>query len=82
MCTPVADSCWCMAKPIQYCKVKKKKKKLEYASESSWQPIKMLFSSAIQNKKIKIKGKLNIVQRYNINSVMCSLVWNLLLTWK
>jgi len=24
-CTPVADSCWCMAKPIQYCKVKKKK---------------------------------------------------------
>ena len=25
-CTPVADSCWCMAKPVQYCKVKKKKK--------------------------------------------------------
>ena len=24
-CTPVADACWCMAKPIQYCKVKKKK---------------------------------------------------------
>ena len=23
MCTPVADSCWCMAKPIQYCKVSK-----------------------------------------------------------
>ena len=22
LCTPVADSCWCMAKPIQYCKVK------------------------------------------------------------
>ena len=21
-CTPVADSCWCMAKPIEYCKVK------------------------------------------------------------
>ena len=20
-CTPVVDSCWCMAKPIQYCKV-------------------------------------------------------------
>ena len=20
-CTPVADACWCMAKPIQYCKV-------------------------------------------------------------
>ena len=25
-CTPVEDSCWCMAKPIQYCKVKKKNK--------------------------------------------------------
>ena len=24
-CTPLADACWCMAKPIQYCKVKKKK---------------------------------------------------------
>ena len=23
-CTPMADACWCMAKPIQYCKVKKK----------------------------------------------------------
>ena len=21
-CTPVADACWCMAKPIQYCRVK------------------------------------------------------------
>ena len=21
-CTPMADSCWCVAKPIQYCKVK------------------------------------------------------------
>ena len=20
-CTPMADSCWCMAKPVQYCKV-------------------------------------------------------------
>ena len=25
-CIPVADSCWYMAKPIQYCKVKKKKR--------------------------------------------------------
>ena len=24
-CTPVADACWCMTKPIQYCKVKKNK---------------------------------------------------------
>ena len=26
-CTPVVDSCQCMAKPIQYCKIKIKKKK-------------------------------------------------------
>ena len=26
-CTPVVDSCQCTAKPIQYCKVKLKKKK-------------------------------------------------------
>ena len=29
ICTPVADSCQCMAKPIQYCKVKKFKKKFQ-----------------------------------------------------
>ena len=29
-CTPVADSCQCMAKPIQYCKVKKKENDLWY----------------------------------------------------
>ena len=28
-CIPVVDSCQCMAKPIQYCKVKKKKKYTE-----------------------------------------------------
>ena len=31
-CTPVVDSCQCMEKPIQYCKVKKKKAgKLEFS---------------------------------------------------
>ena len=40
-CTPMADSCQCMAKPIQYCKVKKinktekKKKELSKPSEVS-----------------------------------------------
>ena len=28
MCIPVADSCWYMAKPIQHCKVKKKKRNI------------------------------------------------------
>ena len=39
-CTPVVDSCQCMAKPIQYCKVKKKKikkkKVLREVSTSSY----------------------------------------------
>ena len=26
---PMADACWCMAKPIQYCKVKKNNNKLK-----------------------------------------------------
>ena len=26
-CVPVADSFWCVAEPIQYCKVKKKRLK-------------------------------------------------------
>ena len=34
-CTPVVDSCQCMAKPIQYCKVKLKKKKKEYDFEAN-----------------------------------------------
>ena len=28
-CTPVLDSCQCMAKPLQYCKKKKKSKSKE-----------------------------------------------------
>ena len=36
MCTPVVDACWCMAKPIQYCKVKKKKKRNLPAMQETW----------------------------------------------
>ena len=42
MCTPVADSCWYMAKPIQYCKVKiiiiiiKLKKKIKANFFNKW----------------------------------------------
>jgi len=34
ICTPVVDSCQCMAKPIQYCKVKKKKENPEINSHT------------------------------------------------
>ena len=33
-CIPVVDSCQCMAKSIQYCKVKKKKRRM--AGYSLW----------------------------------------------
>ena len=33
-CIPVADSCWYMAKPIQYCKVKKQKKKKRISTKN------------------------------------------------
>ena len=39
-CTPVPDACCCMAKPIQYCKVKNnkklKKKVLPWSSPRTW----------------------------------------------
>ena len=46
-CTPMADACWCMAKPIQYCKVKKKKKKSRDISlQTSMCIVKAVFSSS------------------------------------
>ena len=40
-CTPMVDSCQCMAKPIQYCKVKKKKEEEEENElDYSWYPDK------------------------------------------
>jgi len=39
MCTPMVDGCWCMAKPIQYCKVKINKYIYTYMikkKESGW----------------------------------------------
>ena len=35
-CTPMADSCWCMAKPIQYCKVKIKKERKDCDTGKIW----------------------------------------------
>ena len=34
-CTPVPDACQCMAKPIQYCKVKKKKRSLNVGEKDN-----------------------------------------------
>ena len=45
-CTPVADSCRCVAKPIQYCKVKKKKKECRrylWVSEYLWDRKSFMF---------------------------------------
>ena len=35
-CTPMVDSCQCKAKPLQYCKVKKKKRKKKLIGDSQW----------------------------------------------
>ena len=57
-CTPVVDSCQCMAKPIQYCKFKKslKKTKLEKAME----PEIKLPTSAGSSKKQERSRKTSI----------------------
>ena len=34
MCIPVADSCWCMAKPIQYCKILNNNKKIPFMADA------------------------------------------------
>ena len=49
-CTPVVDSCQCMAKPIQYCKVNKvkikiKKKKIEQLSMGGTQASKDIITT-------------------------------------
>ena len=38
-CTPLADACWCMAKPIQYCKVKNNNKKKRKKNYHSYEPL-------------------------------------------
>jgi len=35
-CTPVADACWCMAKPKQYCKVKNNNNKKKKLPQNMW----------------------------------------------
>ena len=52
-CTPMADSCQCMAKPIQYCKVislqlkKKKEMRVQYLSWEDPQEKEMATHSSI-----------------------------------
>ena len=42
--TPVVDSCWCMAKQIQYCKIKKKR---------SWAPQSWSFQVVVLEKTLR-----------------------------
>ena len=48
-CTPVVDSCQCMAKPIQYCKVKK---------------VKIKFKKILKKKVISIPSSIVAVSIY------------------
>ena len=60
MCIPVVDSCWCMAKPIQYCKVKKRKKERK---KKLWNIYTVEYYSAVEKEhwdyyKVSQKGKI------------------------
>ena len=71
-CTPVADSCWCMAKPIQYCEVKKiiiiiKKEKKRNIHDCSNSTIKL-------NSRTEKKMGINL-QKYSISEWEDSLLY-------
>ena len=51
-CKPVADSCQCMAKSIQYCKVKKKKMQKNKKKERKTINILLQYSTIYMGKNI------------------------------
>ena len=52
-CTPMVDACWCMAKPIQYCKVKKNNNKLSW----NLKKIKSLYRRYLLNNVKNKRGR-------------------------
>ena len=52
-CTPVADSCQCMAKPIQYCKVISFQLKLKKKNKSKKIPLKCYTEGKRKNEKVR-----------------------------
>ena len=46
-CTPMVDSCWCVAKPIQYCKVKKKKLNKQGDNIQPWHSLFPIWNPSI-----------------------------------
>ena len=75
-CIPMADSCWYMAKPIQYCKVKKwKKMKKKYCFTHIYDGVinKMLFilMYSIKNQwEMNRKKKSSITKRNHVILVL------------
>ena len=72
MCTPVADACWCMAKPIQYLKVKNnnnnKKKPIRWGLFS----IIVLECFFISSWKLAIDGSsLKMVESWEKLKILC-----------
>jgi len=47
MCTPVADACWCMAKPIQYRKVKNNNNKFLKKEKKTFSATNFPLSTAL-----------------------------------
>ena len=69
MCTPVADACWCMAKSIQYCKVKnnnnilKKRKPLKKKKKTDKSLARLIKNKRRKTKSIKLEMKMQRSQQ-------------------
>ena len=72
MCTPVADACWCMAKPIQYCKVKKKNNNNNKKTISPWKKSYGKSGQCIKKQRHHFADKVPYSQNYGFSS---SHVW-------
>ena len=59
-CTPVADSCQCMAKPIQYCKVKNKQTNKNFFYRANITQIPEPDKSTTSIEKYRPKSLMNI----------------------
>ena len=72
-CTPMADVCWCMAKPIQYCKVKKKPTKTTALHHSAFFMVQLSHACMTTEKTIALT-------RQNFVGKVMSLPFNILST--
>ena len=69
-CTPVVDACWCMAKPIQYCKVNNNNNKINKRKKKK-KKIQMI---EVCKDVLDIEGQIMSCESYHIKFV-CGFSW-------